>query len=227
MNAANLGDQLARGIDQMGLQVPADIRQQLLNYLGLLHKWNNAYNLSGVRDMGAMVSRHLLDSLTLLPFMDAATESGLSTGAIMDIGTGPGLPGIPLALCYPQRDVVLLDSNGKKTRFLFQVQLALKLDNIHIVNKRIEHYSPDREIDTITSRAFSTLAQLLASSDHVGARHMLAMKGEFPTQELVDMSALSGPASPGWQVLRTEPVAVPGNDARRHVVELARGRPGQ
>lgn len=211
------GEILARGISSMGLTVPGPKQQALLDYLDLLHKWNKAYNLSGVRDINAMVSRHLLDSLSLLPFMDQAWQQGISRNAVLDIGTGPGLPGIPLALCYPDREFVLLDSNGKKTRFLFHVQLALGLDNIHIVNERIEDCSPEQEIDTITSRAFSTLLQMLQSSDHVNARHVLAMKGEYPTQELGEVLLHTD-----WQLQRAVKVNIPGSDASRHIIELVR-----
>jgi len=219
MTTAHTAEKLARGIDSMGLTVAASTQQALLDYLDLLHKWNKTYNLSGVRDINTMVSRHLLDSLSLLPYMDRAQQQGISRKAVLDLGTGPGLPGIPLALCYPDREFVLLDSNGKKTRFLFQVKLVLGLDNIQIINRRIEDCSPDPEIDTITSRAFSTLLQMLQSSDHIGARHVLAMKGEYPEQELAELSLQTD-----WQLMHAEPVDIPGSDASRHIIELVRQR---
>ena len=124
----------------------------LTQYCELLSKWNKAYNLTAIRDINQMVSHHMIDSLTLLPFLTKNTDL-----KILDVGTGPGLPGIPLAIMRPDCQFYLLDSNGKKTRFLNQAKFDLKLPNIHILNERIEAYKPDFEFDIICSRAFASL----------------------------------------------------------------------
>jgi len=210
-HAPALQQQLAAGLTQTGLSLSEHQQQQLIDYLRLLHKWNHAYNLSAVRDPGQMVSRHLLDSLSLVAAIDALPEQG----AILDVGTGPGLPGIPLSLYYPQRQFILLDSNGKKTRFLFQVKLVLGLDNIEVVQQRITEFNPAVKPDVVVSRAFSSLRQLVQGCDHLGAAHILAMKGEYPAQELTELPA-------DWQLIAATAVTVPQQTGLRHIVHLSR-----
>jgi len=166
---------LQDGIDQLGLQVPV---QPLLTYLGLLHKWNHAYNLTAIRDIDSMVTRHLLDSLAILPWIKAPK--------LLDVGTGAGLPGIPLAIGLPDVQVVLLDSNGKKVRFLQEVKRVLSLNNVEIVQTRAENYHPAHGFDTVTSRAFSDLKQMVDWTEHLIAPNgiWLAMKGRCPETEL-------------------------------------------
>lgn len=166
---------LSQGMQQLGLDFPLE---GFLQYLTLLHKWNQAYNLTAVRDIDSMVTRHILDSLAIFPM--------LAGKRVLDVGTGPGLPGIPLALANPALEVVLLDSNGKKTRFLQEVKRALGLNNVEIVQTRVENYHPSRDFDTVTSRAFSDLKLMLNCTQHLIAPNgiWLAMKGPRYEAEL-------------------------------------------
>jgi 16S rRNA (guanine527-N7)-methyltransferase len=168
-------EKLMVGIKQIGLNLSCD---SLLTYLDLLHKWNKAYNLTAVRDLDSMISRHLLDSLAILPWLNGTK--------ILDVGTGPGLPGIPIALARSDIDITLLDSNGKKTRFLHEVKRALSLDNVEIVQTRVESYHKAGGFDTVVSRAFSDLQQMVTWTRHLIAKHgiWLAMKGRSPDSEL-------------------------------------------
>ena len=166
---------LLQGMKGLRLDVPCD---GLLHYLSLLYKWNQAYNLTAVRDMDSMVTKHLLDSLAILPWVKGTR--------VLDVGTGPGLPGVPLALANPALQVVLLDSNGKKIRFLQEVKRALALNNVEIVQTRVESYHPTQGFDTVTSRAFSDLQHMLNCTQHLIATDgiWLAMKGRHPEEEL-------------------------------------------
>ena len=170
---------LLRGMQQLKLDFAPD---QLIQYLALLHKWNQAYNLTAIRDLHSMVTLHLLDSLAILPMIHGTR--------ILDVGTGAGLPGVPLALANPSLHVVLLDSNGKKIRFLQEVKRALVLDNIEVIQTRVERYHPTSSFDTVTSRAFSNLKQMLDCTEHLIAPDgiWLAMKGRHPEAELACMN---------------------------------------
>lgn len=169
---------LEQGLEQFGLK---ELSQPLLDYLFLLKKWNSAYNLTAVRDVESMVSKHLLDSLAIMPWLRGAR--------IIDVGTGPGLPGIPLAIANPQKNFVLLDANGKKTRFLQEVKRQLHLNNVEIVHFRVENYHPAPGFDTVISRAFSNLAQMVQWTEHLIAKEgmWLAMKGRHPDAELLEI----------------------------------------
>lgn len=166
---------LARGLAALNLEIPT---LPLWHYLELLNKWNRAYNLTAIRDIKSMVTRHILDSLAILPWIQG--------GHVIDVGTGPGLPGIPLALACPDKKFVLLDSNGKKTHFLQEVKRVLKLNQIEIVHNRVESYHPSPGFDTVISRAFSHLSQMISWTDHLLMPEgiWLAMKGRVPTEEL-------------------------------------------
>ncbi|RUR13134.1 16S rRNA (guanine(527)-N(7))-methyltransferase RsmG [Legionella sp. km772] len=166
---------LIQGLAQFNL---SELSSPLFHYLSLLHKWNAAYNLTAIRDIEAMVSKHLLDSLAILPWLQG--------DSILDVGTGAGLPGIPLAIAQPQRHFVLLDSNGKKVRFLNEVKRQLGLKNLEIVQFRVENYHPNQGFDTVTSRAFSSLEQMIYWTQHLIAQEgvWLAMKGRYPDEEL-------------------------------------------
>lgn len=163
--------QLGAGVAAMGLDLAPARQAQLLRYLGLLVKWNRAYNLTAVRDPAEMVSRQLLDSLSILPLVAGPR--------VLDVGTGAGLPGIPLAIARPDWSLTLLDSNGKKTRFVNQVRLELRLANVAVQQARVEDYRPALGFDTITSRAFAALDQLLVRTGHLLAPGgcWVAMKG--------------------------------------------------
>ncbi len=172
---ASIKEKLIEGMQQLGLDFSCD---KLLQYLALLHKWNQAYNLTAVRDLDGMVTRHILDSLAVVPWLRGTH--------LLDVGTGPGLPGIPLALARPDLQIVLLDSNGKKIRFLQEVKRVLSLPNVEIVQARSEDYHRAGGFDTVVSRAFSDLQQMITWTRHLIATDgiWLAMKGRNPDAEL-------------------------------------------
>jgi 16S rRNA (guanine527-N7)-methyltransferase len=188
--------------------LPDSDRQRLLAYVRLLAKWNAAYNLTAVRDPQDMVTRHLLDSLAVLPY--------LAGPRVLDIGTGPGLPGIPLAVARPEYAFTLLDANAKKTRFVTQAVGELGLKNVEVVQARVESYRPAQNFDTLVSRAFASIADMLAASRHLCAPHgrILALKGVYPEEELAAVPA-------GFVVQEVAALQVPGLEAQRHVVILA------
>lgn len=204
-----LARQLDAGLLTLGLDPAPPARRRLLDYLALLDKWNRAYNLTAVRDRGQMVVRHLLDSLAIVPYIKGPR--------IVDVGTGAGLPGIPLAILLPHCQVVLLDSNRKKTRFLSQAVVELQLDNVAVECRRAEEYRPAEGFDTVVTRAFATLAATLAAAGHLCRPDgcLLAMKGRYPAVELAEVA-------PPYQVLAVEPLQVPGLEAERYLVRLAR-----
>jgi len=214
---------LRAGLEEMGISLTQRQQHQLLEYLGLLQKWNKTFNLSGVKDPAAMVSRHLLDSLTLYAFMPSETADQ-HRQTIIDVGTGPGLPGIPLAICFPDVDFILLDSNGKKTRFVFQAKVALGLSNVSVENCRIEHYQSPTQIDMVISRAFSSLAEMVDKTRHLQQRHSkinmrwLAMKGLSPAAELAALPA-------GVHVQRTLKMRIPGDPGERHIIDMIAADP--
>ena len=200
--------QLEQGIAALGLQLPADAVPRLLDYLALLERWNGAYNLTAVRDPAEMVTRHLLDSLAILPFVHGHS--------LADLGTGPGLPGIVLAIAAPGREILLVDSNGKKVRFLREAIRSLKLEGVRAEQARVEDVAG--QFDCITARAFASLADMLAWGGHLLAPGgiWLAMKGKQPEDEL--------PGIPdGFVVRATHELHVPGLPAERHLLVLGRG----
>jgi 16S rRNA (guanine527-N7)-methyltransferase len=204
---SQLESRLRAGCEPLGLQPDAEQTGQLLAYLQLLLKWNSAYNLTAVRDPQQIVTRHLLDSLALFPY--------LGTGSAIDVGTGAGLPGVPLAIVMPGQDFDLLDSNGKKTRFLFQVKTALRLDNMRIHHLRVESFQPKEPFDAVLSRAFASLGDMVASCRHLlapGGR-FLAMKGAIAATELDSVE-------PDCDILAVRPLTVPGLEEQRHLVEM-------
>jgi len=202
-----LRQRLCAGLAALSLDLPETAVARLLAYLGLLQRWNAAYNLSAVRDPAEMVTRHLLDSLAVAPYVRGAT--------LADLGSGAGLPGLPLAIAAPQRQVALVDSNGKKARFLRAAVRELGLGNVRVLESRVE--AVDGAFDCITARAFTTLADMLAQGGGLLAPDgvWLALKGRFPHDEL---DALP----PGFRVEAVVPLAVPGLDAERHVVVVKR-----
>jgi len=205
MDATPLERQIDRGLADLSLTLAPAQRRQLGQYLLLLHKWNQAYNLTAVRQLEAMVPRHLLDSLAVLPFV---TE-----GPLLDIGSGAGLPGIPIAIALPRLSVTLLDANAKKARFLRQAVLELGLANVSVVQTRVEQYRSERPFAMISSRAFAALPDMVAGSRHLladGGR-WLALKGQVPQAEIAALG-------PGYRV-QVEPLAVPGEPAgARHLL---------
>ena len=159
-------------------------QQQLLDYHRLLLHWNRAFNLTAIRDPLQMLEKHLQDCLSLLPLLGPYQS-------LLDVGTGAGLPGIPLAIARPQADYALLDSNGKKTRFLLQVTTELRLTQVQIINARLAQYTAPRRFDVITSRAFAALADMVQQSRHLlqANGRFIAMKGLYPEAELAALPA--------------------------------------
>lgn len=202
-----LSQLLHDGLAAMGKTLPAHAQGQLLAYVYLLEKWNRTYNLTAVRAPEQMIPRHLLDSLVIIPYLQGPR--------VLDMGTGAGLPGIPLAVARPDLDFVLLDSNAKKTRFVTQVCAELELKNIEVAQTRVEKYLPAQLFDTIVSRAFSTIADMLVASRHLCSPggQVLAMKGVYPREELAAIP-------PGYQVRATHTLIIPGVQAARHVVVI-------
>ena len=183
--------------------------EKLQAYLSLLQRWNKVYNLTAVRDPHQMLSLHIWDSLSVAMLIQGEH--------CLDVGSGAGLPGIPLAILYPQRKFVLLDTNGKKTRFIQQAVLELGLPNVVVVQSRVEQWRPEHKFTAIVSRAFASLNDFVTvSAAHLQDNGVLyAMKGRYPEQEINDLPS-------GWGVTKTHSLAVPDLDAERHLLELMR-----
>jgi 16S rRNA (guanine527-N7)-methyltransferase len=198
---------LAEGVSALQLTLTAEQQQRLLAFIALLEKWNRSFNLTAVAGVELMVTQHLLDSLSILSYIQGER--------VLDVGSGAGLPGVPLAIARPDGHFVLLDSNNKKTRFIQQAVLELKLANVSVVKSRIEEYRPDRAFDTVISRAFSSLAEF-ATACHAACgpqTRLLAMKGQYPGDELKQLM------STGYNAEVTR-LNVPGLVAERHLVVL-------
>ncbi|MCW9006112.1 MAG: 16S rRNA (guanine(527)-N(7))-methyltransferase RsmG [Gammaproteobacteria bacterium] len=171
---------LEQGLQMMGLELSSETQRALMDYLRLMQKWNRAYNLTAIRDLDQMVIRHLLDSLGVLPY--------INSGPVLDVGTGAGLPGIPLALAQPENKFFLLDSNGKKTRFLTQVKIELGIENIEVIHSRVEDFRPDVKFEIVICRAFAALNTILERTQHLvtSTTRILAMKGKDDLPPLVE-----------------------------------------
>jgi 16S rRNA (guanine527-N7)-methyltransferase len=203
----NLAAKLAEGVAGLGLKLPDQAQPRLLDYLELLQKWNRTYNLTAVREPSKMVGQHLLDCLAVAPHVSART--------IVDVGSGAGLPGIPLALALPQAGVTLVESSHKKAAFLQQAKIELKLDNVAVACERVETWQPGGKFEMVISRAFSDLAEFVAlAGRHVapGGR-LAAMKGIYPHEEVTQLPA-------GWRLQEAIALAVPGLRAQRHLLLL-------
>ncbi len=205
-----LRPELETGLRELGLD--AALADPLLAYLALLARWNRAYNLTAIRDAREMLVKHLLDSLAMHAHLD-----GIET--LADLGTGPGLPGIPLAIARPSLRVALVESNGKKARFLREAMRQLKLDNASVAEARIEAFDAPGRFDAITARALATLPLILELGGQLlkPDGRLLAMKGVVPDDEIAALPA-------GWRVAAVHPLRVPGLAAERHLVEVVRAR---
>jgi len=204
-------EELLHGAKQLGIEIDPLQQGKLLAYLELLIKWNKAYNLTAVRDPDEMVSRHLLDSLSVV---SCVAQGGANW---LDVGSGGGMPGIPLAIMFPQLRFTVLDSNGKKTRFLTQVKIELQLNNLEVVHSRVEDFTPEQPFDGICSRAFSSLADFSNLTRHLGGTQTrwLAMKGLHPDDELQELPA-------DFRLLGSNVLRVPGCQGQRHLLILQR-----
>lgn len=196
---------LAQGIQLLGLNLSTQIQNQLIQFIKILHKWNKAYNLTSVREPQEMVTRHILDSLTLVPYLKGQR--------IIDVGTGGGFPGIPLALAFPEQQFVLLDSNGKKIRFLIQAIADMKLNNVEAMQSRVEDYEPKQCFDTVVVRAFATIDDIIAKTSHLCCPNgqILMMKGAYPTEELAAIAK-------NVSEIQVYPLEIPGLKEERHLV---------
>ena len=199
--------QLAEGMKVLGIDLPADVQERLLAYAAFLEKWNRTYSLTALRDPKLAVSHHLLDSLAIMPYVSAST--------LLDVGSGGGQPGIPLAIARPDLAVTLLDSNGKKTAFLQQAVIELGLKNVQVVTVRVEEFKPAAPFVAITSRAFAELADFVGLTRHLLAPggEWLAMKGQRPVEEMNKLPA-------GVSVTAVHRLLVPGVDGERHLVVM-------
>ena len=200
----SLLDKLADGLADLPLELNADVQSRLVDFLHLLVKWNRAYNLTAVRQPEQMVTRHLLDSLVVGPYLQGPR--------ILDVGTGAGLPGIPLALAYPDHHFTLLDSNGKKIRFVTQAVAELGLANVDVVQSRIEAFQPASRFDTITARAYASIEELVSQTTRIladGGQYLI-MKGVYPVAEVEAMPT-------GYRLEAVQPLNVPKLDAERHL----------
>jgi 16S rRNA (guanine527-N7)-methyltransferase len=201
---------LELGIKTLGLNCSTHQVEQLIAYLEMLQRWNKAYNLTAIREPIQMVRLHLLDSLAVHPFIKDAKD-------IIDVGTGPGLPGIPLAILNPDINFTLLDSNGKKTRFLFQAINDLSLANAREINQRVEKYQPEQFFDIVLSRAFSSISDMLTQCSHLVSNSgcFLAMKGKKPDSELSQIAK-------DYKVVDLSQINVPQVDSERHLIKITK-----
>ena len=204
----SLADELERLLAQTQLTLTDVQKSQLVKYVELLDKWNKAYNLTSVRDPMQMMVKHILDSLSVGPFLSGKT--------FIDVGTGPGLPGIPLAILYPERNFVLLDSLGKRITFLRQVVFQLKLPNVTPMLSRVEEFHPEQPFDGVLSRAFASLEDMVSWCHHLIAPQtgrFYALKGQYPESELQQLPD-------GIELVTSHEVDVPTLVGERHLVEL-------
>jgi len=198
-------ERLARGLGALGIDLDDHQQAALIGYLVLMTRWNRAYNLTAVRDPAEMVTRHLLDSLAVLPHLNGTS--------LIDVGTGAGLPGIPLAIACPQMQFTLLDASAKRIRFVRQAVMELGLKNVTPVQSRVDAYHPEHGFDVVISRAFAALSDMLVACRHLVSAdgRFLAMKGDRVAQELVDLPA-------GFDVIDVLTLEVPDLAATRKLV---------
>ncbi|AIR60091.1 16S rRNA (guanine(527)-N(7))-methyltransferase RsmG [Cedecea neteri] len=196
---------LSRLLKDAGITLPEHQQQQLVGYVSLLDKWNKAYNLTSVRNPDEMLVRHILDSIVVEPHLQGSR--------FIDVGTGPGLPGIPLAIVRPDSHFTLLDSLGKRVRFLRQVQHELKLENITPVQSRVEDFPAEPPFDGVISRAFASLSDMVNWCHHLPAAHgkFYALKGVRPDEEITELPA-------GFTVEDIVKLNVPSLEGERHLV---------
>jgi len=201
---------LKKLLEETELQLTDQQVELLIDYVELLNKWNKAYNLTSIRDPQDMIVKHIMDSLMIGPLLEGKH--------FIDVGTGPGLPGIPLAIAYPEKEFVLLDSLGKRITFLKQVVYQLSLKNVEPVQARVEKYKANKPFDGVLSRAFSSLNDMVTWCDHLVTKDhgkFLALKGQFPTDEIDNL-----PNS--VTIMKTHTIIVPQLDAERHLIELVK-----
>lgn len=193
----------------MGLHFPVPVQQKLVHYIQLIARWNKAFNLTAIRDVEEMVSKHLLDSLAVQPYLEGKT--------VLDVGSGAGLPGIPFAITSPEKTFVLIDSNGKKTRFLTQAKIELELGNVEVVHQRVEDYQPVADghriyFDVITARAFASTDDILNTTAHLQGDNTTIMVMQGKLDEKIDNKQ--------YRLIESHTLDVYGLDAERHLLEI-------
>lgn len=209
MSGSGLAARLSAALADCGLTGPPTLADQLAVYLELLDRWNRSHNLTAVRDPDQMVTRHLLDSLVVLPWLRGPR--------IVDVGSGAGLPGLPLAMARPAFRFVLVDSAAKRVSFLRHVVARSGLENVRVIHARVEDYADEAGFDTVISRAFAALADFVNLAGHLcgpGGR-LLAMKGRLDPSEIEAVPE-------GWVILERRRLTVPGSAGQRHLLEIAR-----
>jgi 16S rRNA (guanine527-N7)-methyltransferase len=208
--SSSLAAELARGVAGLALDLSAQQQRTLLAFVELLGKWNRTYNLTAIREPERMITHHLLDALAVLPHLPPRT--GLR---VLDVGSGAGIPGLPLAIARPDWQVTLLDANHKKVAFVTQAAIELRLQNVAVHAARVESFAPDAPYDVVISRAFADIATFAGTSAQHVARNgwLVAMKGVHPDAELAEVPA-------GLRVIATHALRVPGLDAARHLIVM-------
>jgi 16S rRNA (guanine527-N7)-methyltransferase len=198
---------LERGLAELGLELKPQARDKLLDYLGLMQKWNRVYNLTAVREPRRMLSHHLLDCLAVMPHATAPS--------LLDVGSGAGLPGIPLAIAQPRARVTLLEASSKKAAFLRQVAMELALTNVSVVEERAQAWNTTERFELVVSRALTDLAEFVQLAGRLVAPggSLAAMKGIYPYEEVAQLP-------PGWRVGAAVALRVPGLRAERHWIRL-------
>jgi len=199
---------LAAGLAELGIDMPESDKLRLIRYVGLIEKWNKVHNLTAIRAPQQMLAHHLLDSLAILPYLGAARS-------LIDVGSGAGLPGIPLAIALPELAVTLLDSNHKRHAFQMQCKAELVLNNTTVVHRRVEDYRSEFGFDVVISRGFSDLGEFIRAAQHLCAKgaSILAMKGLYPHEEIAKLPD-------GARVVQVTELKVPGLDANRHLLVI-------
>lgn len=198
---------LQHNLSQLDISVSEQQQKKLIDYVLMMDKWNKAYNLTSVRDPKDMVLKHLVDSIVIAPHITGQNY--------IDVGTGPGLPGIPLAILHPDKTFILLDSLGKRVRFMKQVAYELKITNIQAVQSRVEDYQTTLPIDGVLSRAFASLKDMLHWCQHLvdSSGTFLALKGQLPEEEIRQLPA-------GYSLVEVIKLEVPGLEGDRHLIKI-------
>ncbi|WP_455376221.1 16S rRNA (guanine(527)-N(7))-methyltransferase RsmG [Kaarinaea lacus] len=206
-SSEQLRHRLHDGLQALGVSLTEQQQSTLINFIALLIKWNKVYNLTAVRDPLKILDRHIIDSLSVLPYLQGTR--------LIDIGAGAGIPGIPLAVAQSEKQFVLLDSNRKKTRFMQQAKTELSLANVDVVHSRVENYQPDQLFDTVISRAFASLKKMAQWSSHLVNESgvLFAMKGSYPEQEISELAN-------SFEIKAVHKIEYPGLDADRYLVEI-------
>ena len=225
--SASLGEALANGLQEQAQDIGQAEQKKLIQFVELLNKWNKVYNLTSIRKPEEMITLHLLDSLVMLPFFSAAVAGENAIKRVLDVGTGGGIPGIPLAICLPDIDFVLLDARGKKIRFIQTVIAQLGLKNVTAVHSRVEefHVEETEKFDRIISRAFASLEDMLMFCQHLCYKQegipqdghklgkFLAMKGQIPEEEIAQLPE-------GFKIEAINELKVSGLNAQRHLIQI-------